>query len=452
MACMLAIFSGTAAAGPNESTVDKYLEEWQRSNGIPGVAAAVIDGESEDVWLRGNDGHEDPVSSSTPFLIGSVAKTITSTMVLQLVDEGKVELNDPAQKHLDWLDHDAKVEQLLDHTAGYTAKDGLDSSEHYREDLSVTEAAQGLDHSGEIGPYSYSSANYLVLGALIEKVTGVSYPDALHQRVTGPSHMDDTTVDGSAPNLPPGHRLWWGKPVAYQPGNEPSGAPYGYVASTLDDLVSYSRAQLDTDLLTPGMRTAAWNEQAGEQSGYGFGWHIDNGDSSRRIHHTGATPGYFAHVMLIPEENRAIVILANSYSEAQAPSLAAAAGDIDNLFQGGAADPTSGDSLLIALPWIALAVAVLAVATLSVLVVRRRHPRRPMMTVMSVIGSSLVALVLVFTPSLFGMSWHNVRAWMPDAALGLFVGVVGWIAVAVLFVLTGRGTRHRQSRRSNPIH
>lgn len=67
-------------------------------------------------------------------------------------------------------------------------------------------------------------------------------------------------------------------------------------------------------------------------------------------HHTGATPGNFAHLWLAPEEDRAVIVLANAYSEARAPSLAAAAADISAITDGGARQVSTGDPLLTWLP------------------------------------------------------------------------------------------------------
>ncbi|GGA76184.1 penicillin-binding protein [Pseudoclavibacter endophyticus] len=431
--CALTFTPAPAFAGG--SPTDAYLDEWQQSNSIPGVAVAVLDGDDEDVWLLGNDGHADPITSSTPFLIGSVAKTITGTIVLQLVDDGRVALDDTARTHLTWLEHDATIRQLLDHTAGYSAQDGLAVSERYREQLTVTGAARELDHSGEIGSYSYSSANYLVLGALIEQVTGNSFADELHQRITRHVGMDDSGVDGVVPGLPPGHRLWWGSPVAYDPGSEPSGAPYGYLVSTLDDLMAYSRAQLDAGLIPDELRAAAWSDQSGTDSGqgYGLGWRIDVSDGTLRIHHTGATPGYFAHVMLMPEEDRAVIVLANAYSEAGASSLAAAAADIDRLSQGDAAAPRAGDAVLTMLPWMALALAGLAI--LAFIAGTLRHPRTRTVTASLMVGSVLVALALTIAPMLMGTPWHVISTWTPDAALGLVASIIAWLAVALLLLV-----------------
>lgn len=439
LASILVLASPLAHA--DDSSVRSYLEEVRHASGTPALAVAVIDGTEVSTWLLGEDGDEQPVTPDTPFLIGSVAKTFTSSIVLQLADEGSISLEDEARTHLSWLDHGATIRQLLDHTAGYAAADGLAVSERYDADPSASEAARRLDHSGSIGRFQYSSANYLVLGALIEQITGRSFAEELRARITGPTQMASTDIDGDRAALPPGHRLWWGRPIGYAPDPEPSGAPYGYLVSTLDDLAAYAQAHLRGDLLSPEARGAAWSvqqETAAEQ-GYGLGWRIDATTETLRIHHTGATPGYFAHLMLIPEDGRAVIVLANAYSEAVAPTLAATAADVDRLSQGGDASLASGDPLLTAIPWVALAP--LALAGIAVVIGLRRRPKTRRTRLALVVGSVVVAALLAAAPLFMGMTWHVARTWAPDAALALMIGVVGWVLVALLAIAAPKALR-----------
>lgn len=387
-----------APASAQESSVETYLRDWQQTNGIPGVAVAVLDGSDVTTYLLGDDGNGEPVTEDTPFLIGSVSKTLTSTLVLQLADEGLLGLDDEARDHLPWLDHPATVAQLLNHTAGYTAADGLALSERYDEHLSITE----------------------------------------------PTGMHTTAVDGRVENLPAGHRHWWGRPIAYSPGAEPSGAPYGYLVSTLADLGGYARAHLDHALIPEQGRDLAWSDQTGSDGaqGYGLGWRIDTSDRVLRVHHTGATPGYFAHVMLMPEQDRAVVVLANTYSEAVAPSLAAAATDLDDLAQGRTAAPLSADRMLSLLPWLLLIPLALAALGLATLWFRRPRTRARGLALGAV--SLIVAGALLAAPLAMGMTWHVARAWAPDAALALLVGIVSWTGLAVFLVVAGWRSGARQ--------
>lgn len=418
-----------------DAAVEAYIEEWREANGVPGAAVAVVDGDEVRTYLSGEDGDGEPVSPETPFLVGSVAKTFTSALVLGLVEDGRIRLDDPVNRYLTWLDAPTMtVRQLLTHTAGYTVGDGLAVSERFdNEPGALRRAAGDLEHRGTPGEYAYNSADYLVLGALVEEVTDRSFAAVAQEDLFEPLGMTRTAAaaDGAS-TLAPGHRHWWAWTRAYDPGFDESGAPYGYVVSTLDDLVTYARAQLAGEVLPRGLADEAWRiqEVTGPGRGYGYGWSIDGGDR-RRVHHTGATPGYFAHVSLVPDEDRAVVVLANSYAEKRAPSLAAAAADIDELARGGSATVKGGDPLLSSAPWILAAV---VPAGLVLVPVALRRPSSSKLSWVFALAAATVAVALALLPSLLGASLGFAVTWLPDLAVGVVAGSVALLLLAAAFV------------------
>lgn len=433
-----------------DDAVRAYVESWREANGVPGAAVAVIDGDEVRTYASGADGDGAPVSSATPFLVGSVAKTFTSALVLGLIEDGRIRLDDPVNRHLEWLDAPPMtVRQLLTHTAGYTASDGLAVSERFdNEPGALRRAAGDLEHHGTPGEYAYNSADYLVLGALIEEVTGRSFAAVAEESLFGPLGMAATAAgsDG-AEALAPGHRHWWAWTRAYDPGFDESGAPYGYAASTLDDLSTYARALLAGQVLPRSLKDDAWSiqEVTGSERGYGYGWSIDEGEP-RRVHHTGANPGYFAHVSLVPDEDRAVVVLANSYAEKRAPSLAAAAADIDEIARGGSVTVKGGDPMLTAGPWVVAVLAALAWVGLALVMVARRAPTSPRLrwVCAAVAGSAAVALALL--PRLLGASLDFAITWVPDIAVGVVVGSVSFLLLAVTLAVRPRSLPRRTSR------
>lgn len=429
--------------GP-DAAVEAYVEDWREANGVPGAAVAVVDGDQVRTYLSGEDGVGDPVSATTPFLVGSVAKTFTSVLVLGLVEDGRVRLDDPVNRYLTWLDAPTMtVRQLLTHTAGYTAGDGLAVSERFdNEPGALRRAAGDLEHHGTPGEYAYNSADYLVLGALVEEVTGMSFAAVAQEGLFEPLGMTRTAADAeSASTLTAGHRHWWAWTRPYDPGFDESGAPYGYVVSTLGDLVAYARAQLTGQVLPRDLASEAWSiqEVTGPGRGYGYGWSIDGGDR-RRVHHTGATPGYFAHVSLVPGEDRAVVVLANSYAEKRAPSLAAAAADIDELARGGSATVKGGDPLLSSAPWI-LAAGV--PAGLVLVLVALRRPSSSTLRWVFATAAATAAVVLALLPRLLGVSLGFAVTWLPDLAIGVVPGSITLLMLAAAFVVGGRVGRLR---------
>ncbi|MER7606092.1 serine hydrolase [Nocardioides sp. NPDC127503] len=427
------VASPASAEGPAEAddAVEAYVESWREANGVPGAAVAVVDGDEVRTYVSGEDGDGAPVSRVTPFLVGSVAKTFTSALVLDLVEDGRLRLDDPVSRYLPWLDAPRiTVRQLLTHTAGYTALDGLAVSERFDNGPdALRRAARDLEHHGTPGEYTYNSADYLVLGALVEEITGSSFAAVAEESLFGPLGMTDTTADADdASTLPAGHRHWWSATRAYRPGFDESGASYGYVVSTLDDLVTYAQAHLAGQILPRSLEGEAWSiqEVTGSARGYGYGWSVQDGDR-RRVHHTGATPGYFAHVFLNPGEDRAVVVLANSYAEKRASSLSAAAEDIDEIARGGSATVEDGDPLLSSAPWI-LAGSVPIGLVLAL--VARRIPRPSPLRWVCAAVAGLAAIGLILMPRLLGGTLGFAATWLPDLAVGVVAGSVTLLVVA----------------------
>lgn len=431
--------------------MEDHLARWADANSVPGAAVAVVEGGEVTTYVHGVDGDGDPVEGRTPFLLGSVAKTMTSTVVLGLAQDGHLGLDDPVSEHLPWLDApEVTVRQLLTHTAGYRLADGLAVSERQASGPdALREATADLEHTGTVGQYEYTSAGYLVLGAVVEAVTGQPYGTVLDRRVLQPLGMTATSTRGD--DLPPGHRLWWGVPRPYEVDLDESGAAYATVVSTVEDVATYARAALAGDLLPDEVSEEAWRPQVstGEDRGYGFGWSIDTSEEETVVHHTGATPGHFAHLLLVPSQDRAVIVLANAYAEARAPSLAQAARAIDSVTRGDEASLASGDPLLGALPWLVLTPGVLGVAATSL--VRRGSPTRRLRVSSFLAGGSAMALVAL--PWAVGHDPRFFWNWMPDVAVGLVLSVVSLAALALRWAaLAARGGSGMPSLRRAERH
>lgn len=451
LACGTAYARSSGVKPPNaderETRIDSYLADYAEANHIPGLAVAVIDVDGVERHVLGEDGAEDPVSAETPFLIGSIAKSITATLVMHLEAAGELDLGDRVSDHLDYLpEGDPTIEQLLTHTAGFTAADGIAVADRSDgETGAIRRAVEDLKQSGTVGDYAYTSADYLVLGAVVEEVTGRPFADVLREQLLEPLGMDSSAAwADAAGELPPGHRLWWGRAVGYDPAHDESGTSYSGVVTTLEDLTTYTRAQFGLDDTIPAAIRKQMQRPHVESSRdhYGLGWSIGDFDGTRVVHHTGATPGFFTHVWMVPEDGIAVVLLANVYAESRAGSLFAGAEDIWRITRGEQPQPTGGDPLLTALPWILVGVALMALAV--ALLSRRRPVRRPL-RLAAAAGCAVVVAALWLLPGVFGFDLRALRIWTPDAAWGLIAGLVLWGLAAVALLLPVRGARSRRT-------
>ena len=189
--------------------------------------------------------------ADAPFVVGSLSKSFTAVAVMQLVEQGAVDLDAPASRYAPGYDvpDEVTVRSLLNQTSGFGAYDSL------------AEAADG--ELGEtFGAFSYANANYDLLGRVVEGASGEDYARYLDEHVLEPLGMASTTADparAEALGMVPGHRDWFGLPVAdgfrHAQGDGAWGGPAsGYVASSVRDMASYLRMYLNGGMGGDGAR------------------------------------------------------------------------------------------------------------------------------------------------------------------------------------------------------
>lgn len=298
-----------------------------------------------------------------------------------------------------------------------------------------------LERHGSPGDYAYSSANYLVLGAVIESVTGMPFAQAAQDLLFEPLGMTSTTADPERADLPPGHQSWFGFPRAHGAEIDVAGAPAGYVATTLTDLGRYLHAQQgkQPDVLSEELlgELHAPRVKANDDR-YGYGWRVRGERRDQLVHHTGATPGYFTH-LLMTSDGRGAVVLANLHDESRAAALSTIGEDVLALSgpnpPSSTPAPGSRDALLSAAPWIAVGATLLG---LVVGALALRRTRRTVARVALTVLAALVAVALWFAPGLLGTDWRGLRIWGPDVGWALMAAVAVWLLAAVASALSLR--------------
>jgi D-alanyl-D-alanine carboxypeptidase len=216
---MNVLVAATVAAGGQDLGVGQELERIVAGKGATAALARVSDGNR--TWT-GAAGVRDVERGGRPspngyFRIGSVTKTFVATVVLQLADEGKVRLDDPIDEYLPGLVPDGErvtVRQILNHTShlyDYMSEPGYSTnrwrgearfrSYQPRELLKVAFAKKLPDD----GRWHYSNTNYVVLGLLVEKLTGSPYGQEVERRILRPLKLRHTLVPGDRAGLPSPH-------------------------------------------------------------------------------------------------------------------------------------------------------------------------------------------------------------------------------------------------------
>jgi D-alanyl-D-alanine carboxypeptidase len=279
-----------------------------------------------------------PVDSDNVFRICSITKQFTAVAILQLVEAGKVRLDDDIHLYVpDYPTGDTKVTlaQLLQHTAGIPSIGSQSEwAEIWRKDMSVTELlALTKNKPLEFAPgtnFKYSNTGYVLLGAVIEKASGQSYADYIQAHIFAPAGMTSSYYDTASRVIP--HRtagyMRDDKNTAAS-GLQPGGwtnAPFismtqpysaGSVLSTVDDMWKWEQALAAGKLVSPALLTKAYTQAVlpdGRETNYGFGWELGTLGGHPTVEHGGGMPGFSADEMRIPDSDIYIVILANAYN------------------------------------------------------------------------------------------------------------------------------------------
>jgi len=294
--------------------------------------------------------HRRPVALDTRFNLGSMDKMFTGVAIARLAQAGKLKFDDTIGTHLpDYPNRDAAarvtVQHLLTHTSGIgnifgpayeTRRDGLKQVADY---LSLFAAEPLRFEPG--ARWEYSNGGFIVLGAIVERLSGQSYYDYVRQHVFEPAGMTQTGFflktelpPNTAVGLTRGERrrpLAPGPPQAAAPAGPRRsnhellpgrGSPAGGGYSTAADLHRFASALLGhrllskeyTDLVLTGRATTPWGRY-----GYGFGERVVAG--TRVVGHNGGFPGVNAELHILPETREVVVVLAN-YDPPAATQLA----------------------------------------------------------------------------------------------------------------------------------
>lgn len=269
-----------------------------------------------------------PNAPDVRFRLGSITKQFTSMVVMQLVSEGKIKLDDRITTYLTDYRKDTgdriTIAQLLNHTSGIPSYTGLpgffanESRNAYVPAAFVTKWASG-DLEFEPGTkWAYNNSGYFLLGAIIEKVTGKTYAEAVQERIFGPLGMKASGYDLSAPLIPKrasGYQLVGGKYVnaPYLDMTIPYAA--GSLYSTVEDLFLWDRALYTDKLLKEDLKKQMFTPVLHD---YGFGWAInkekldDQKTELNTIQHSGGIHGFNTLLVRVPERKELVVLLDNT--------------------------------------------------------------------------------------------------------------------------------------------
>lgn len=275
-----------------------------------------------------------PILRTTPFRLASVTKQFTCMAILQLAEEGRLLIDDPASKYLPTLERfgpDVTIRRLMQHTSGlpeyYNELERLKYVIPQADDdplLTALDATAIYENWGEpmFEPgerYSYSNPGYEQLGLIVEAVTGQSFDEYMTESIVQPAGMPTARMrarpETDIPNRAVGYRRSRSGDVTElddHAGNWMMGA--GGLYASLDDLYFWDRALVEDTLVAREWKVQGYQPTPlsdGKLSSYGFGWGIDKRDGRQLVSHGGAWVGFRTHISRYIEDRVTIVVLSN---------------------------------------------------------------------------------------------------------------------------------------------
>lgn len=265
-ALVIGLVASSSTATTVTDDVERTFAEQLNAAHVPGGAYAVASDMGIESAGVGKAGGAD-ADASTPFVIGSTTKSITALAVMQLVDSGKVTLDTPVRDYVPEFSladgenvDEITVRHLLQQTSGLDDLAGgplLASAADGTPLEAVAEFKQAKLASRPGETWRYANVNYVLAGLVVERASGMSYADYVNQRIFSPLGMHDSTAAGRSSDATPGHRFWFGMPIASGPVVRQAEMAAGYVISTADDLGRYMAMYLAEGRSDDGTRVVS---------------------------------------------------------------------------------------------------------------------------------------------------------------------------------------------------
>ena len=328
----------TADSFPEGAAVDRYVQSEIAAQHIPGLALSIVHA-GRIVHMRGfgeadSSGRE--VTPRTPFMVGSITKSVTALAIMQLVEAGRLDLDAPTQRYLPWwrladpaASAQITVRHLLYQVSGLskatgnayaTSEDTGDSALENR-----VRTLRSADLTSPAGTtWQYSNANYWTLGMIVQAVSGQPYEAYVQQHIYDPLQMSRSftcQTEAERHGLPIGHRYWYGFPVAAQLPCDRGAVAAGGLTSTAEDMAHYVSIYLNrgryaaTPLVSPA--AAAQLQHAAVPTGlhdvsYAMGWEVSHRNGALTVSHDGSEFNAHADVILLPEHGWGVVLMENA--------------------------------------------------------------------------------------------------------------------------------------------
>ncbi|SHF48366.1 serine hydrolase [Chryseobacterium sp. OV279] len=266
-----------------------------------------------------------PNQDKSVYQIASLTKSFTALTIVKLSEEGKLSFKDPISKFIPDYPRgkEITIEHLLTHSSGIY--EALRNKEYFR----LLHTGETITQSKELSffknepldfepgtQFSYTNSGYILLGIIIEKVTGLSYEDAVRKIILNPLKMTHTGFDYLALKSPyktvPYSYISKTKQDKTEIWNPTLTGPAGQIYSTAEDLYKYYKGLRDYTIVSKESFKKATTPYL---SGYAYGWFVDDLYGKKLINHGGNIEGSTSYFAMLPDEDLCIILLNNITSK-----------------------------------------------------------------------------------------------------------------------------------------
>ncbi len=435
----------------DRAAIRRVVNAAMQADGVPGMAVVVVsrDGTryAEGFGTTGRNGAH--VTPDTPFLLGSMAKSVTALAMMQLVEQGRVTLDEPVTRYLPTFTMASAsaaritVRQLLAHTSGIPMRAAR--AEHDDRTLADhVSALRAVTLTAEPGAaHEYSSPNYQLLGRIVEVVSGESFGAYVARHIFAPLNMRHSHVEATSANaagVAAGHQMVLGIVVQRELPFESDRLPTAALVSTANDLGRFMRAQLrsgeldDVRVLTEiSMREMHRPQVQASGFAYAMGWRLSTIGGVAAVHHGGILPNYRGKMVMLPERGLGVVVLTNVSTLIGSPTSHRVADAIAAIVAG----QTPPAPPRVPLRWMLIGVAI-GMLTITALqlrgLVRARRSQRSVGAAIKEVGFAV--LLLFGLPLVSGIGWEELWRQAPDIAAWTLIAATLGVATGVIRLRT----------------
>lgn len=454
--------------------IEEYVEQERKKSNIPGIAVGIVHG-NEIIYTQGfgvADRKDTPVTPDTPFYIGSIGKTFTALAIRQLEGEGKLASKAPVTEYIPWFclangtGEQITVEDLLGHTSGLSMVSGNEAF-YYSNKLTIEETVRAINRREKINrpvgeSYEYSNLNYVILGLIVEYVSGMSYEEYIQLNIFEPIGMERSYVSKKMAleaGLSEGYRELYGLNVPIDCPYPTGQIPAGYQLCSVTDMAKYmiyflNNGYRDGSSILPGNQLKpvedALNSFKNGTYYYGLDWGITDDpalhDYNRFYGFLGATSNFYSAMLLSQVHRYGIIVLVNQRGNYRKPELMAQVignGISDILLYGMVRNPVERtyNTKVLMTPIMVLLITVLTIISCLRFYKKITGKKRRIALLSMVITNIVIpALTLIGVPIYYGIGWeyflnNGIDSGLPAFTVCLMLLIAG---IAKLIMLIKR--------------